>query len=65
MKKITLRDWEYMLDETKRVFELPQPRVTLADLLRADGARGSFGKLRDRVLHLTIVRQAQGGTAGG
>lgn len=53
MKRITLRDWEHALTDAKRIFELPEPRVTLADLLQQEGAHESFGKLRDRVLHLT------------
>jgi len=53
VKKITLQDWEHALTDVKRVFELPEPRVTLAELLQEEGARESFGKLRDRVLHLT------------
>jgi hypothetical protein len=45
MKKITLRDWEHVLDETKRVFKLPDARMTLADILKkGEHARVSSGR---------------------
>ena len=52
--KSTDRDrWIRSLDETKRFFKLPDAQVTLADILKKRGARESFERQRDRVLHLT------------
>ena len=52
-EKDLLREWEHVLDETKRFFKLPDAQVTLADILKKRGARESFARQRDRVLHLT------------
>jgi hypothetical protein len=52
-KQITLDDWKQVLDDAERVFKLPDPKVTLKDILKEDGASKCFWQQRDSVLRLT------------